>query len=177
MIKVVGIDPGLADTGIGIVTGWALDVSGYAYGSIQTDKTLSLAARLECIFSQLSTLLRAQQPDLMVVEDVFSLARYPKSAIILGKVCGVILLAGQHLKLPIVEIPVREAKQTLTGSGNAAKAQLEIAVRHRLRAACAIRPDHASDALGLALIGLARYEVLCRRLPSVTTPVSSPQTS
>jgi crossover junction endodeoxyribonuclease RuvC len=58
--------------------------------------------------------------------------------------------------VPIKEIPVREAKQVLTGNGNASKSQLEKAVRHALKLEHAIRPFHASDALGLALIGLFR---------------------
>jgi len=93
----------------------------------------------------------------MVVEDIFSLQKYPKSGITLGKVTGVILLAGNQLDLPVIEIQVREAKQILTGNGNASKIQLESAVRHFLNLTTPIRPYHASDAIGLALIGLFRY--------------------
>jgi len=56
-----------------------------------------------------------------------------------------------------IEIPVREAKQVLTGNGNASKKQLEEAVRRRLNHNTPIKPDHASDAVGLALIGFYRY--------------------
>jgi len=94
----------------------------------------------------------------MVVEDVFSLVKYPKSGIILGKVSGVVLLAGSRADLPSIEIPVREAKQVLTGNGNATKMQLEKAVRHLVGLTTSIRPYHASDALSLALIGLFRYK-------------------
>ena len=94
----------------------------------------------------------------MVIEDVFSLQKYPKSGITLGKVTGVILLAGYQVDVPVTEVPVREAKQVLTGNGNASKIQLERAVRHLLNLPDPIRPYHASDALGLALIGLFRYQ-------------------
>ena len=94
----------------------------------------------------------------MVVEDIFSLQKYPKSGITLGKVTGIILLAGNQLDLPVIEVQVREAKQVLTGNGNASKMQLEKAVRHFLNLTTPIRPYHASDALGLALIGLYRYQ-------------------
>jgi len=94
----------------------------------------------------------------MVVEDIFSLQKYPKSGITLGKVTGVILLAGNQLDLPVIEVQVREAKQVLTGNGNASKMQLERAVRHFLNLTTPIRPYHASDAIGLALIGLFRYQ-------------------
>ena len=156
-MKVLGIDPGLADTGIGIVHGSGLDVEGFAFGSIATSRQADQSRRLETIYTKLQALLRREMPDLMVVEDVFSLEKYPKSGILLGKVTGVILLAGCHINVPIQEIAVREAKQVLTGNGNASKAQLEKAVRHVLKLEDPIRPFHASDALGLALIGLYRH--------------------
>jgi crossover junction endodeoxyribonuclease RuvC len=93
----------------------------------------------------------------MVVEDVFSLNNYPTSGILLGKVSGVILLAGFQAGIPVAEVAVREAKKILTGNGRASKEQLEKAVRRQLNLKNPIRPFHASDALGLAMIGLFRY--------------------
>jgi len=157
MFKIIGIDPGLSATGVGIVRGNGLRVDGYSFGSINTSKTISLPARLDHIFSKLLHILKNENPDLMVVEDVFSLGKYPKSGILLGQVTGVVLLAGHHAGVLSVEIPVREAKQVLTGNGNASKMQLEEAVRHQLDHKGPIRPYHASDAMGLALIGFYRY--------------------
>jgi len=162
MIKVIGIDPGIAATGIGIVKGTELKIAGYSFGSIQTSKKDSLPHRLDQIFSKLLLVLKDEKPDLMVVEDIFSLNRYPKSGITLGKVSGVILLAGCQVEVPSAELPVREAKQILTGNGNAAKSQLEKAVRNLLNVTVPIKPDHASDALALALIGLFRSRKLLR---------------
>lgn len=156
MEKIIGIDPGLATTGIGIVTGSSLKVIGYAYGSIRTSKKMLLPLRLDRIFSEVLGVLKFEKPDLIVLEDIFSLKDYPTSGIILGKVSGVILLAGCRAKIPIAEISVREAKKVLTGNGKADKKQLERAVRNQLGATAPIRPDHASDALALALIGLYR---------------------
>ena len=157
MIKVIGIDPGLADTGIGIVRGSGLNVHGYAYGNISTSKTEPVARRLERIYLKIRHVLADEKPDLMVLEDVFSLEKYPKSGIVLGKVCGVLLLAGTQSGVPLTEVPVRQAKQILTGNGKATKQQLERAVRSTLGTSTPIRPFHASDALGLALIGLFRH--------------------
>ncbi len=156
MITVVGIDPGLAATGVGIVRGDGRRVTGYSFGSIQTSKNTTLPARLDKIFSKLLKLLKEERPDVMVVEDIFSLGRYPQSGITLGKVVGIVLLAACHSGVRCMEIPVREAKQVLTGNGNAGKEQLEEAVRHRLKHNTPIRPYHASDAIGLALIGFYR---------------------
>ncbi len=158
MIKVIGIDPGLADTGIGIVRGSGLKVHGYAYGSISTAKTDPIACRLEQIYTKISRVLTEETPDLVVLEDVFSLEKFPRSGIDLGKVCGVLLLAGRQAGVLLTEIPVRQAKQILTGNGRATKQQLERAVRSTLGAPERIRPFHASDALGLALIGLFRQK-------------------
>ncbi len=157
MVKIVGIDPGLADTGVGVVTGRALEVAGFAYGGIHTPARTPLPDRLDRIHSRLSALLSEERPGLMVVEDIFSLQRYPKSGITLGKVTGVILLAARRQRIPVVEVPVREAKKVLTGNGNASKGQLERSVRRLLELDRPIAPSHASDALALALIGLFRY--------------------
>jgi len=158
MTKIIGIDPGLAATGIGIVRGVGLKVGDFSFGSINTSKNMSLPNRLEQIFSNILAILKDEKPDLMIVEDVFSAARFPKAGIILGKVSGVVLLAGCQAGVPVTEIPVREAKQILTGNGNASKKQLEKAVRHLLNIKTPIKPYHASDAMGLALLGLFRHE-------------------
>ncbi len=158
MVRVLGIDPGLADTGIGIIRGARGRAESYAYGSIHTAANLPTPERLDLIYTRVSEIIEGEAPHLMVIEDVFSLQRYPKSGILLGKVIGVILLAACRKGVPAIEVPVREAKQVLTGNGNASKAQLERAVRSRLCLAGKISPAHASDALALGLIGLYRHE-------------------
>lgn len=157
MVKIVGIDPGLAATGVGIVRGTGFKVDGYSFGSINTSKNLSLPGRLDQIFSNLLQVLTDEKPDIMVVEDVFSVQKFPKAGITLGKVIGVVLLAGCRADVPVIEVPVREAKQVLTGNGNATKNQLEKSVRRVLNLTDPIKPYHASDAMGLALLGLFRY--------------------
>jgi crossover junction endodeoxyribonuclease RuvC len=72
-------------------------------------------------------------------------------------VAGVVMLAGCRAGVSSIEIPVREAKKVLTGNGSASKMQLEESVRGRLNHKTPIRPYHASDAVGLALIGFYRY--------------------
>jgi Holliday junction DNA helicase RuvA len=119
MFKVVGIDPGLSATGIGIVSGRGVAVDGYSFGCIHTSKSTRLSHRLDHIFSRLMQLFTAEAPDLVVVEDVFSLKEYPKSGITLGQVSGVVLLAAARTGLSAVQVPVREAKQALTGNDNA----------------------------------------------------------
>jgi len=156
-IKVIGIDPGLAHTGFGIVEGIGSRIAGFTFGTIRTPKAEALATRLDHIFSKLSSILHMERPDLMVLEDIFSLGPYPKAGIVLGKVCGVILLAGAQCGIEAIELPAKEVKRILSGNGNATKTQVEKAVRHFLKRQTAISPSHASDALALALVGLFRH--------------------
>lgn len=157
MTVVMGIDPGLAATGLALVHGEGVRVDGFSYGVIETSPFLKLPERLNIIYSNLSSALDRHRPDLMVVEDVFSVQHFPKSGLLLGKVIGAILLAGCRNHVHIIEIPVREAKQALTGSGHAGKKQMEACVRQRLNHSIPITPIHASDALALAMIGLFRH--------------------
>lgn len=157
MIKVVGIDPGLADTGVGVVRGRGYDVKAYAFGAISTKPSTPLPFRLEKLYSELYHLFEMERPNLIVLEDVFSLQQYPKSGIALGQVTGITLLAAAKLNIACKTVSVKEAKKILTGKGSASKEQLELAVRNCVNHHEQIKPNHASDALCLALIGLFRY--------------------
>lgn len=156
MIKVVGIDPGLAGTGIGVVQGDSRQIQGYSFGSVSTDAADPIHFRLNLIYTKVFDFLCAQKPDHVVIEDIYSLEKYPGSGIMLGKVSGVLLLAAYKAGLNVEEIAVREVKKIVSGSGSADKHQMERAVRHLLGHDEPIRPFHASDALGLALTGYYR---------------------
>ncbi|MBF0469050.1 MAG: crossover junction endodeoxyribonuclease RuvC, partial [Desulfamplus sp.] len=119
MIKVIGIDPGLAGTGIGIVQGDGRTVSAYSFGSISTDKNESIYLRLNHIYTKSLEFLCQQSPDIVVLEDIFSLKQYPGSGITLGKVTGVLLLAAYKSGASICEISVKEAKKLVSGTGSA----------------------------------------------------------
>ncbi len=160
MIKIVGIDPGLSGTGIGIIQGDTSAIVHYAFGSIATDPKDSTPLRLNQIYSKTYDFLMEHSPDRVVIEDIYSLEKYPGSGIMLGKVTGVLLLAAHKAGLEVEEIPVREVKKIISGNGGANKHQMERAVRHLLDHDEPIRPFHASDALGLALTGYYR----CKRM-------------
>ena len=155
-IKIVGIDPGLAGTGIGVIQGDGVRVTGYSFGSITTPSGDPIHLRLNTIYSKTLAFLKNQQPDHVVIEDIYSLEKYPGSGIMLGKVSGVLLLAAYQAGLDVEEIPVREVKKIVSGNGGADKHQMERAVRNLLKHPEKIRPFHASDALGLALTGYYR---------------------
>ncbi len=158
MFKVVGIDPGLAGTGVGVVQGVPGKIAAYSFGSISTSpRDGDVPFRLKQIFTQARDFLKEQAPDLVVIEDIYSLEKYPGSGIMLGKVSGVLLLAAHDTGTVIHEVAVREAKKIISGNGRADKHQMERAVRNILGHPEPISPFHASDALGLALTGLYRY--------------------
>jgi crossover junction endodeoxyribonuclease RuvC len=158
MIKVIGIDPGLAGTGVGVIQGSRSDILGYSFGSISTEAKDPVPFRLHEIYSKTLEFLCEQKPDYVVIEDIYSLEKYPESGIMLGKVSGVILLAVYKAGLNMEEIPVREVKKIISGNGSADKYQMERAIRNQLNHGQPIRPLHASDALGLALTGYYRYK-------------------
>ncbi|MCF6247278.1 MAG: crossover junction endodeoxyribonuclease RuvC [Desulfobacula sp.] len=158
ILKVVGIDPGLAGTGIGVVEGNKNNICGYSFGSIATDAKDPTPRRLHTIYSKTIAFLQQQKPDYVVIEDIYSLEKYPGSGIMLGKISGVLLLAAYETGLDVEEIPVREVKKIVSGNGSADKHQVERAVRNLLNHNGMIRPFHASDALGLALTGYYRHK-------------------
>lgn len=158
MLKVVGIDPGLAGTGVGVVEGNTRQIVEYSFGSISTSPDDPVHLRLNTIYTKILEFLNEQKPDHVVIEDIYSLEKYPGSGIMLGKVSGVLLLAVFRAGLEAEEIPVRQVKQIISGNGRADKYQMERSVRHILNHPSAIRPFHASDALGLALTGYYRHK-------------------
>lgn len=156
-ICIAGVDPGLAATGLGLIRACGYKIEDYAFGCIKTSSKIDIASRLEIIYNRLSDFLESYKPDIVVIEDVFSVEAYPKSGIMLGNVIGVILLASRQKKISVVNIAAREAKKSLSGNGAANKQQLEQAVRSFLKHSERISPSHASDALALAIAGLNRH--------------------
>lgn len=157
MVKIAGIDPGLAGTGVAVIHGNGTNIAGYSFGSIITDKQDSISLRLNIIYGKISDFLSQQAPDLVVIEDIFSLGKFPGSGITLAKVSGVLLLAAFKAGVNVEEISVREAKKIVSGSGSADKHQVERSVRDILGHKEPIRPFHASDALALSLCGYYRF--------------------
>jgi crossover junction endodeoxyribonuclease RuvC len=155
-MKVIGIDPGLAMTGFGVVENLARGGRACEWGAIRTEPDRPTPLRLKIIYDQLSVLLQNWRPDLLVLEAVFVLKQFPKAAIQLGEVRGVICLAAQEVEIPVLEIKPTEVKSALTGSGRADKEQMKKAIQRILRIEDALRSSHAGDALALALTGLSR---------------------
>jgi crossover junction endodeoxyribonuclease RuvC len=155
-MKAIGIDPGLAMTGFGVVETMTRGGRACDWGAVRTLSTSPTPARLRTIYLELGALIEKWTPDLVVIEDAFVLSEYPKAAIQLGTVIGVISLLAEEKHLPVLEIKPLEVKGALTGSGRADKEQLKKVVVRLLGLKGEALSSHASDALALALTGLSR---------------------
>ena len=148
---VLGIDPGTANTGYGVVRG---DGGGLAAllecGVIRTRPRDPLARRLREIYDGVTELITRHRPDALSVEDVFY-ARNVRTTVVLGHARGVILLAGQQFGLQIHEFPPAEIKKAVVGSGAATKEQVQFMLTRLLRLKSVPQPSDAADGVAAAL--------------------------
>jgi len=153
-MKVLGIDPGLASTGWAVLSK-ALRPQLEAYGCITTAKASGFTARLEEIFQAISEIIRQNRPAAMAVEELF-FAKNSKTAIMVAQAIGVIKLAGVKAKIPVFGYTPLHVKMATVGYGQADKRQVEFMVKKILHRQEAIKPNHAADAVAVALTHLQR---------------------
>jgi crossover junction endodeoxyribonuclease RuvC len=150
-VIVLGIDPGTATTGYGVVQGDGLGlVSLVECGVIRTRPRDPLAARLREIYDGVAELVARHQPNVLSVEDVFY-AKNVRTTVVLGHARGVVLLAGQQAGVDIYEIPPAEIKKAVVGTGAATKEQVQFMLTRLLRLKSAPQPADAADGVAAAL--------------------------
>jgi crossover junction endodeoxyribonuclease RuvC len=160
MTLALGIDPGIATTGYGLVRltrdGELVAVS---FGIISTPKDSSAPVRLEILFDQLKALLKKYKPDTAAVEKLFFQSNV-KTALSVGQARGVIMLCLQKAGIEPFEYTPNEVKQAVAGYGGADKRQVQDMVRALLQLDSIPKPDDAADALAIAITHLntTRYE-------------------
>jgi crossover junction endodeoxyribonuclease RuvC len=148
---IVGIDPGTAITGYGVVVREGGDAASLLEcGVIRTSSGRPLATRIREIFEGVADIIARFRPDAVSVEDVFQ-GKNVRSALTLGHARGAILLAAALEDVAIAEYSPREIKKAVVGSGSATKGQVGFMVQQRLRLREAPRPDDAADAVAAAL--------------------------
>lgn len=159
---VLGIDPGTANTGYGVVQGDGLGlVSLVECGVIRTRPRDPLSARLLEIYEGVAELISRHRPDALSVEDVFY-AKNVRTTVVLGHARGVVLLAGQQAGTPIHEIPPAEIKKAVVGTGAATKEQVQFMLTRLLRLKSVPQPSDAADGVAAALAYL-----MAARLPTL----------
>ena len=152
---VLGFDPGLHRTGYGAVclNGSAPRV--VEAGVLTTRPSERLGRRLHLLYRDIESLVREMRPRLIVLEDLFAHPRFPRTAIVLGHVRGIICLAAASARIEVMALAPSAVKRAVAGSGQASKAQVQAAVRVLL-ALRGVVDAHAADALALAYTGMAR---------------------
>ncbi|MBK9924088.1 MAG: crossover junction endodeoxyribonuclease RuvC [Anaerolineales bacterium] len=160
MTLALGIDPGTATTGYGLVRlARNGDLVAVSYGVISTPKEDTASARLEMIYDQLCDLIEEYKPDTAAVEKLF-FARNVTTGIAVGQARGVVLLALQKAGVEAFEYAPKEVKNAVAGYGGADKRQVQEMVRALLQLDSIPKPDDAADALAIAITHLntKRYE-------------------
>ncbi|UCC51674.1 MAG: crossover junction endodeoxyribonuclease RuvC [Anaerolineaceae bacterium] len=149
-MRILGLDPGTASTGYGIIDSIDGRLSVVTYGVIKTHAGENAPTRLQSIYNELNNLIAIYQPDSAGVEELF-FGRNITTAISVGQARGVLLLALANANIPIAEYSPPKIKDAVTGYGKATKAQVQLMVRNLLDLEETPRPDDAADGLAVAL--------------------------
>jgi crossover junction endodeoxyribonuclease RuvC len=148
-IRILGIDPGLRNTGWGLIEATGTRLTYVGCGSIHTDAATSLAERLALIHRSIARLIDDERPAEAAVEETF-VNRDPQSTLKLGQARGAALAVLALMELPVAEYAANLIKKTVVGVGHAEKAQVQMMVKMLLPASQAKSPD-AADALAVAI--------------------------
>ncbi len=150
MKRILGIDPGFAETGWGIIDAYGSRFKHIDHGYIKTVPADKEGNRLNTIFNSLADIIESYNPDFAGVEDIF-FARNKLSAIPVAQAKGVILLSLERKGIRTFSFTPLQIKQALTGNGRAEKSQVQSMVKLLLGLTEDIKPDHAADALAAAI--------------------------
>ncbi|HXG45783.1 MAG TPA: crossover junction endodeoxyribonuclease RuvC [Gemmatimonadales bacterium] len=166
-MKVLGVDPGTAVTGYGVVdAGPGLSPRLLECGVIRTAARDPLVERLRLIHDDMAELIRRHRPDVVAVEEAFH-ARNARTTLVLGQARGVILLAAGQAGVRIAEYPPATVKQTVTGRGGALKPAVGTMVARLLRLRHPPVPADAADGVAVALTHVLRSRPAVRQRPHV----------
>jgi len=155
---ILGIDPGLINTGFGIISIQDNKPSLVDYGIISPNRKDSTPNRLFTIYSDVLELIGNYNPTIFSIEDVFYSKNF-KSALMLGQARGAAILAAAKFNIPIFEYSARKVKQSITGNGNADKTQLQYMIKNIFKLKELPTPLDASDALAIALCHLNQIKI------------------
>lgn len=147
---ILGIDPGTAIVGYGVISSNKSKLEVLDYGAITTEKTLPQAERLAIIKSELEKVIKKHSPQIMAVEELFFFKNL-KTAIKVSEARGVILVTGKVANMTIVEFTPLQVKIATVGYGRADKQQVQKMVKLILSLSETPKPDDVADALAIAI--------------------------
>lgn len=151
-MRVIGIDPGTAICGYGIIDVQGNKLSVVHYGAVLTSKELRPADRLLILHDELQKIIEEYKPDVMSVEELF-FNKNTTTAMAVGQARGVVLLTGVRNSLQIREYTPIQVKQAVVGYGRATKEQVTYMVQRLLNIKEKPKPDDVADALAVAICG------------------------
>jgi crossover junction endodeoxyribonuclease RuvC len=152
MVRILGIDPGTAIVGWGVIdlNEKTMHKNAIAYGHIETDKVLSTEQRLEEVYDGVLALIKKYAPQEVAVEELFYF-KNAKTVISVAQARGVIIQTCFHNKITVAEYTPLQIKQSLTGYGRAHKKQMQETVKNMLELKQIPQPDDTADALAVAV--------------------------
>ncbi len=153
---IVGVDPGTATTGYGVVAKENYDLLLYDYGVIRTESSLQPEVRLHQIHQQIIQHISKYDADAVAVEKLF-FNKNVRTAMTVGQARGVVMLAAAECALKVLQYTPSQVKSAVTGHGAASKRQVQVMVRSLLGMDELPRPDDAADALAVAICGLQNW--------------------
>lgn len=161
-MRILGIDPGFARSGWGIVDLKDGKVRSVAYGCIQTTTEKPIPERLFFVYSSFIDLIELYKPDVFAVEELFFNTN-AKSALRVGEARGVCIVAGIQKNLPYAMYTPLQVKSAMTGYGRATKDQIGVMVQNLLKLPSIPTPDDTADALAIALTHAFSHKMAAAR--------------
>ena len=155
----LGIDSGIANTGYGVIKAESSTFTPLAFGCIRTASKDESAQRLKAIYDELVQLAAKYQPELFVLEDLI-FSKNVTSAFAVGEARGIAKLVAASTNRQVYSYPAAQVKQVIVGYGKASKRQVQEMVKFLLKLKEIPRPDHAADALALAICHARSHRVL-----------------
>jgi crossover junction endodeoxyribonuclease RuvC len=150
-VRIIGVDPGLQLTGYGVIDWKPFRPALVDGGVIRLKSKTPIADRLVELEIELDSLFAEHKPDLCAVEQLYANYAHPRTAILMGHARGVILLVARRRGVRVEEFAANRIKQSLTGHGHAAKAQMQRAIQHQWNLPKPPEPPDVADALAVAL--------------------------
>ena len=160
-MKLIGLDPGLQNTGWGIIQVDGNRLQFVADGTVHSNKSLSLAERLLQLHDGLAAVMDAHKPDAAAVEETF-VNKNPTSTLKLGQARGVALLVPAQRNIPVSEYTPNLVKKTIVGTGHASKEQIQMMVKTILPGCREGLSADAADALAVAICHAHHYQTADR---------------
>ena len=149
-MRILGIDPGIAIVGYGVVDKEGNSYKTIAYDAVTTRAHTPLPERLEKVYQGINEIIKTYKPDAMSIEELF-FNNNAKTALTVGQARGVIILAAVQNNLPVYEYTPLQVKQALTGYGRASKTQIQQMMKSMLGLSEIPKPDDVADALAIAV--------------------------